>query len=39
MVGQSVLQHSAARPKVSGKTAFFLRNDRPYGLKRNALQL
>ena len=31
-------RHSAARPKVSGKTAFFPRNDRPYGLKRAAFQ-
>ena len=31
-------QHSAARPKVSGKTAFFPRNDRPYGLKCTAFQ-
>ncbi|MDM8217234.1 hypothetical protein QUW15_13890, partial [Desulfovibrio piger] len=31
-------QHSAARPKVSGKTALFPRNDRPYGLKRTAFQ-
>ncbi|HJA76102.1 MAG TPA: hypothetical protein H9774_04460 [Candidatus Desulfovibrio gallistercoris] len=30
--------HSAARPKVSGKTTFFPRNDRPYGLKRVAFQ-
>ncbi|WP_300810278.1 hypothetical protein, partial [uncultured Desulfovibrio sp.] len=30
--------HSAARPKVSGKTAFFPRNDRPYGLKCKAFQ-
>ncbi len=29
---------SAARPKVSGKTALFPRNDRPYGLKRKAFQ-
>ncbi len=28
----------AARPKVSGKTAFFPRNDRPYGLKCAAFQ-
>ena len=31
-------RHSAARPKVSGKSAVFLRNDRPYGLKRTAFQ-
>ena len=31
-------RHSAARPKVSGKTAFFPRNDRPYGLKCTAFQ-
>ncbi|MCI7568358.1 MAG: hypothetical protein MSH25_03135, partial [Desulfovibrio sp.] len=31
-------QHSAARPKVSGKTALFPRNDRPYGLKCEAFQ-
>ena len=31
-------RHSAARPKVSGKTAFFPRNDRPYGLKCKAFQ-
>ncbi|MCI7567768.1 MAG: hypothetical protein MSH25_00095, partial [Desulfovibrio sp.] len=31
-------QHSAARPEVSGKTALFPRNDRPYGLKRAAFQ-
>ena len=31
-------RHSAARPKVSGKTAFFPRNARPYGLKFNAVQ-
>ena len=31
-------RHSAARPEVSGKTAFFPRNDRPYGLKRAAFQ-
>ena len=31
-------RHSAARPKVSGKTAFFPRNDRPYGLKCEAFQ-
>ena len=31
-------RHSAARPEVSGKTAFFPRNDRPYGLKRVAFQ-
>ncbi|WP_300809479.1 hypothetical protein, partial [uncultured Desulfovibrio sp.] len=31
-------QHSAARPKVSGKTAFFPRNDRPYCLKCTAFQ-
>ena len=30
--------NSAARPKVSGKTALFPRNDRPYGLKRAAFQ-
>ena len=30
-------QHSA-RPKVSGKTALFPRNDRPYGLKCEAFQ-
>ena len=30
--------HSATRPKVSGKTVFFLRNDRLYGLKRFAFQ-
>ncbi|MDM8216131.1 hypothetical protein QUW15_08220 [Desulfovibrio piger] len=29
---------SAARPKVSGKTVFFSRNDRPYGLKCEAFQ-
>ena len=29
---------SAARPKVSGKTALFPRNDRPYGLKCKAFQ-
>ena len=28
----------AARPKVSGKTALFPRNDRPYGLKCEAFQ-
>ncbi|WP_300810593.1 hypothetical protein, partial [uncultured Desulfovibrio sp.] len=28
----------AARPKVSGKTALFPRNDRPYGLKCKAFQ-
>ena len=26
------------RPKVSGKTVLFPRNDRPYGLKRTAFQ-
>ncbi|MDM8215961.1 hypothetical protein QUW15_07330, partial [Desulfovibrio piger] len=31
-------RHSAARPKASGKTAFFPRNDRPYDLKRAAFQ-
>ncbi len=31
-------RHSAARPKVSGKTALFPRNDRPYGLKCEAFQ-
>ena len=31
-------RHSAARPKVSGKTAFFPRNDRPYGWKCEAFQ-
>ena len=31
-------QHSAARPKPRGKTAFFSQNDRPYGLERNAYQ-
>ena len=31
-------RHSAARPKVSGKTALFPRNDRPYGLKCKAFQ-
>ena len=29
---------SRARPKVSGKTALFPRNDRPYGLKCEAFQ-
>ena len=28
----------AARPGVSGKNAFFPRDDRPYGLKRKAFQ-
>ena len=31
-------RHSASRPEVSGKTAFFPRNDRPYGLKCKAFQ-
>ena len=31
-------RHSAARPKVNGKTALFPRNDRPYGLKCEAFQ-
>ena len=31
-------RHSAVRPKVSGKTAFFPRNDRPYGSKCKAFQ-
>ena len=31
-------QHSAARSELSGKTALFPRNDRPYGLKRTAFQ-
>ncbi|MCI7569182.1 MAG: hypothetical protein MSH25_07470 [Desulfovibrio sp.] len=31
-------RHNAARPEVSGKIAFFPRNDRPYGLKRAAFQ-
>ena len=31
-------RHSAARPKVSGETALFPRNDRPYGLKCEAFQ-
>ena len=31
-------RRSAARPGVSGKTAFFPRNDRPYGLKSKAFQ-
>ena len=31
-------RHSAARLQLSGKTAFFPQNDRPYGLKRNAFQ-
>ena len=30
--------HSAARPGVSEKIAFFPRNDRPYDLKRSAFQ-
>ena len=32
-------RHSAARPKVSGKTALFPRNDRPYGLERERFKL
>ncbi|MDM8215646.1 hypothetical protein QUW15_05695 [Desulfovibrio piger] len=35
---KNILRHSAARPKVSGKTALFPRNDRPYGLKCKAFQ-
>ncbi|WP_299392363.1 hypothetical protein, partial [uncultured Desulfovibrio sp.] len=31
-------RHSAVRPEVRGKRAFFPRNDRPYGLKRAAFQ-
>ena len=31
-------RHSAARPELSGKTALFPRNDRPYGLKCFAFQ-
>ena len=31
-------RHSAARSKVSRKTAFFPRNARPYGLEREAFQ-
>ena len=29
---------AAARPKMSGKTAFFPQNDRPYGVERAAFQ-
>ena len=36
--GETRRRHSATRPKVSGKTALFPRNDRPYGLKRTAFQ-
>ena len=32
-------QHSAARSELSGKTALFPRNDRPYGLKRKRFKL
>ena len=31
-------RHSAARPKSSGMTTFSPRNDRPYGLEREAFQ-
>ncbi len=31
-------RHSATRPKPSGMTVFFPRNDRPYGLEREAVQ-
>ena len=35
---QARRRHSAARPKAGGKIAFFPRNVRPYGLKREAFQ-